>query len=185
MLPSPSQGRRAGGEGRRRIPRLIKRIPYQFIERDADMNLVGTMAEGLARRTSRRETTKGLAAAAFGLVAAVATQGPFGSRALAARCAHISPYADCNPPYGRYCTTPEEGGESGNCDGSRCAGNCTLDTRYYPGSPQTGCWCTAARGPRNRRYYYKCCDCQCPDLDPAGPSNPQACGCRERVRVDR
>jgi hypothetical protein len=139
------------------------------------MTFVERIGERLARRTTRREAVVRGGAALFGLAAAWATQGPFGSGALAAACARRSPYPDCNPPYGLYCNALNPN----YCDGARCSGGCTLDPQYYPDYPQTGCWCTAARGGRKRRYYYVCCDCQCPSADGA----TQGCGCRKRVWV--
>lgn len=153
------------------------------------MDLAGRIAETLARRTGRREPLKALSAGIFGLAAITAAQGPVMAGRFAKRCTHISPYEGCNPPHGRYCTDPDEDGVKKNCDGATCANNCTLDAQYYPGSPHAACWCTAITGSGSDRSYYKCCDCQCPDLIPRKTdedgANPQGCGCRKRVFLNR
>lgn len=138
------------------------------------MTMAERVGEMLARRTTRRQGVTRVAAATFGLTAAWATQGPFGSGALASVCARRSTYSDCNPPHGAYCSSYD----TRYCDGARCSGGCTLNTQYYPNEPQSGCWCTQTVG-RKHRYYYKCCDCKCPGV----PTTDTGCGCRKRVRL--
>src|SRR5690348_3974232 len=155
------------------------------------MDLVDRIAEALARSTSRREPIKALAATAFGLTAAWAAEGPASANDIAKRCTHITQtYQACNAPHNRLCTdtSPAMGGDPKNCNGSSCANGCTTDAEYYPGSPHTACWCTAVTGTGPSRYYYRCCDCRCPNVvsitnDDDG-KNPLGCGCRERVFVN-
>jgi hypothetical protein len=149
------------------------------------MDLVGRMAEALARSSSRRESVKTLAGGAFGVAAAWATQGPVGAGPLAKRCAATSTHADCSPTHGRYCNDAAVGGVKKNCNGATCANNCTVDDGYYQGPSHAGCWCTAILGKGPNRRYYKCCDCLCPDIDPFNGTNPQGCTCREQVLVNK
>ena len=155
------------------------------------MTIVGRVGEGLARRTNRRETVTRTAATIFGLAAAWAAQGPFGSAALAGACAERSGYPYCQPPGEAYCTNPDWGGRASYCDGARCSGPCTLDTAYYPREVQAGCWCTQIRRKGQHRFYYKCCDCRCPGFQNPAATNPnypypveaEECGCRKRITV--
>jgi hypothetical protein len=149
------------------------------------MDLVGQMAEALARGSSRRHAIKTIAAGAFGLAAAWAAQGPVGAGKLASHCAAISSRDYCQPPHGRYCDDAAAGGVKKNCNGAKCANNCVLDNNYYPGPKQAACWCTAVVGKGKKRFYYRCCDCQCPDIPDLGGINPQGCSCRERVFVNK
>jgi hypothetical protein len=150
------------------------------------MDLVGHLAEALARGTSRRESFKTIAAGAFGLAAAWATQGPVGAGPLAKRCAKISSRDYCQPTNARYCDDPAAGGDKKNCNGATCANNCTVDDSFYVGPRQAGCWCTAVSGKGKNRTYFKCCDCLCPDIPPVdGARKPQGCSCRQRVFVNK
>lgn len=149
------------------------------------MDLVGRAAEALARRMSRRESVKTLAAGAFGVAAALATHGPVGAGKLADHCAAISPKDYCQPPNARYCNDPAHGGVKKNCNGATCANSCVLDDHYYQGPKQAACWCSAVVGKGKNRFYYRCCDCQCPDIPAATGTNPQGCGCRQRVFVNK
>jgi len=145
------------------------------------MTTVERLGEALARRTSRRQVVVRSAAAMFGVAAAWATQGPFGSSVLAGRCAigDRSLNTECNPPYNTYCGP-------GNCDGAMCKSPCELNPFYYPegSTTRTGCWCTTAQKARKghgrkKRYYYNCCDCKCPNVN----TYEGQCGCRKRVWV--
>lgn len=144
------------------------------------MTLVRRIAEALARRSDRREASRAACAALFGLTAAWATQGPFGSSVLAKRCEAISRFSRCLPPDGRWCTDIAVAEAASYCDGAQCAGGCQILPDPYDQEVETGCWCTALSGRRKRRrHYYKCCDCTCPG--PAG--DPLKCACRQRIDV--
>ena len=117
------------------------------------MSVVERVAEGLARRTNRRQALKRTAAAVFGLVAAWAVEGIGMPGALASHCRYTSQDTQCHYPGGIDCRSLRDG--SGNCDGERCANKCRIERSWYA---ETGCWCTQPDGTGG---YYVCCDCKC------------------------
>ncbi|MGI9252487.1 MAG: hypothetical protein ACR2J8_01975 [Thermomicrobiales bacterium] len=154
------------------------------------MRFVERVAEGLARRLSRRGALKGAAAAIFANAAAIAAVGP---GADAARCAvRLVEDTACNLPF----LTPCTGTSASYCSGANCSGACLPDTVFYGQERQASCWCTALQpvGTSKNRYgYWKCCDCRCSQpitIDPNSPwSSTQypdgtcGCGCREHQLV--
>lgn len=154
------------------------------------MTLFERLSESLARTLVLNGNRRDLGAALFGLAAAAAVKGPGADALTKAKCRSFSVYKECNAPFSLYCSAF---GKS-LCDGGSCAGNCHLNTDYYPsGGAQVGCWCTAMQGGGANRFYYKCCDCLCPGSKV--PVNTvtrgdetfevQSCGCREQIWITK
>lgn len=158
--------------------------------KDGWMRLVERLAEAVARSTTRRGAMKGLAAAAFAYLAALAASG---GEVDAARCAvRLTEDTACNMPFLTACADTDPA----LCQGTACIGACTPDTIFYGQQIEASCWCTALERQgtsRNRYAYWKCCDCRCttPIVLSAGspwpstqyPDGTYGCGCRERVSV--
>jgi hypothetical protein len=103
------------------------------------MNIVRSVSEGAARRTSRRGVFGRGAQLAAGALIGVAAGGAARSRQAAAGLDTV-----CVPPMLCACEHCQSNGV--------CAKPCVITTMYYP----SGCW-VVING-------VTCCDCVCPGL---------------------
>ena len=122
---------------------------------------VRAVAEGLARKTTRRGIFGRGADVVFGLLIGLAAGGLTRrgeAQAADGSCNPLSPLSTprctiCIPPgpmcYCEYCT-----------EAGVCAKPCVINTTWYA----SGCWVTSG---------ITCCDCTCPP----GPHNFSVCGC--------
>jgi hypothetical protein len=134
------------------------------------MAIVTRVGEQLARRIDRRRAATKAAAAVFAWTAAWATQGPFGSSALANECQSVTAFdCTCNFPWGNCREFDDQ-----FCNGAQCGNQCVYDYQFYD---STACWCSktcnAKNTGRKQTGYYKCCDCRCPS-----GNGLERCGCK-------
>ena len=132
---------------------------------------VKLIAEGFARRLTRRRFISTTLTTAFFSVAYFALDGLTSAHpALGASCFNqYTTSTVCNPPSAGYCSSYS----SSYCSNGDCAGGCTPSGCHF-WFESANCWCTdVSCSPRG---YYICCDCTC-----AAVGGPSCCACSKFV----
>lgn len=129
------------------------------------------VAEGIARRLTRRRFITKTLSTAFFTVAYFALDGLSNARpAFAASCFdQFTTSTVCNPPSAGYCNSYN----ANFCNGADCSGGCSPSGCHF-WFAAANCWCTdVSCSPMG---YYICCDCDC-----AEEHGPSCCACSQFV----
>jgi len=131
---------------------------------------VKLIAEGFARRLTRRRFITSTLTTAFFTVAYLALDGVNARPVLAASCFDLYTTSTvCNPPSAGYCNSYNQS----FCSGANCSGGCSPSGCHF-WFESANCWCTDVTC--SPSGYYICCDCTC-----AAVGGPSCCACSQFI----